>query len=226
MLTSAPTNQDWFSLACSADGSKLLATPFDGWVSFSTNAGATWIQASIPDGEWQAASVSSNGKTFIAAADGPIYLSTNSGSTWVQTSAPNANWEAVASSADGSRLVAMINRGGIYTSSDSGATWAANYAPSLIWTSVTTSGDGSELVAVANGGGIYMPMLGITRSSGKVMLSWPTNSINFSLQQSSNLSLTNWTAVTNLPTVNLTNLQYQLTLSPTNRIGFYRLKTP
>jgi photosystem II stability/assembly factor-like uncharacterized protein len=226
-LTSAPTNQDWYSVAASADGTKLLAVPFDGWVSFSTNAGATWTQANIPNGGWQAASVAANGKTFVAAAyDGPIYLSTNSGSTWIESSAPITGWQAVASSADGSRLVATINRGGIYTSSDSGTTWVANCAPSLIWTSVTSSGDGSQLVAVANGGGIYMPMLGITLSSNKVMLSWPTNSINFSLQQSLNPALANWTDVTNLATVNLSNLQYELTLSPTNRVGFYRLKTP
>jgi len=32
--------------------------------------------------------------------------------------------------------------------------------------------------------------------------------------------------ITNLPVVNLTNLQDEVVLSPTNSSGFYRLKTP
>jgi len=44
------------------------------------------------------------------------------------------------------------------------------------------------------------------------------------LQQSSDL--TSWADVTNPPALNLTNLQNQVTLPPSNRTGFYRLKTP
>ena len=232
-LTSAPNDEDWMSVSASADGSKLLATAGDGWVYFSTNSGAIWTQASLPNVGWQASAVSSDGTTFVAAINfmplgdgGPIFVSTNSGTAWFQSSAPIAEWQAVASSADGKRLVATVSRGGIYTSSDSGATWVANSAPNLLWTSVTSSEDGTKLVAVVNGGGIYMPMLGISLSSSGVVLSWPTNSINFALQQNVDLSQTNWVDVTNLPTLNLTNLQYELTMPATNGWGFYRLKTP
>ena len=233
--TSAPIHEHWSSVASSADGKKLLAVPQSGWIYFSTNSGATWIQASAPDFEWQAVAVSSDGTTFVAAAQydyvlvddgGPIYVSTNSGISWFQSGAPIAKWQAVASAADGARLLASVNRGGIYTSPDSGITWVENRAPSQIWTSVTSSGDGTKLVAVVNGSGIYIPMLGIALSSGEVVLSWPTNSINFMVQQNLDLSLTNWTDVTNSAELNLTNFQYELTVPLINGYGFYRLKTP
>jgi hypothetical protein len=35
-----------------------------------------------------------------------------------------------------------------------------------------------------------------------------------------------WAAVTNAPALNLTNLQNQVTLPPSNRSGFFRLSTP
>jgi hypothetical protein len=48
--------------------------------------------------------------------------------------------------------------------------------------------------------------------------------MNFVLQQSSDLA--SWTDMTDTPALNLTNLQNEVVLSPTNGSGFYRLKTP
>jgi hypothetical protein len=59
-------------------------------------------------------------------------------------------------------------------------------------------------------------------------LIWKTTShlpsTNFVLQQSSDLA--SWTDMTDTPALNLTNLQNEVVLSPTNGSGFYRLKTP
>jgi hypothetical protein len=49
-------------------------------------------------------------------------------------------------------------------------------------------------------------------------------STNFVLQQSADLI--SWADLTNAPALNLTNLQNQVTLPPSNGSGFYRLKTP
>ena len=57
------------------------------------------------------------------------------------------------------------------------------------------------------------------------MVSWPVPSTNFVLQQNLNLSTGNWDVVTNEAVLNLTNLQYQVTLAPANSV-FYRLATP
>jgi len=66
--------------------------------------------------------------------------------------------------------------------------------------------------------------LNLALSSEKVALSWTIPSTNFVLQQSANL--VSWADVADAPVLNLTNLQNQVTLSPSNSSGFYRLKTP
>jgi hypothetical protein len=48
-------------------------------------------------------------------------------------------------------------------------------------------------------------------------------STNFGLQQNLDLSTTNWVTLTNAPVLNLTNLQDEIILSPTNSSGFFRL---
>jgi hypothetical protein len=66
--------------------------------------------------------------------------------------------------------------------------------------------------------------LGIAPSGTNLTLSWPSPPGGFVLQQNSDLTTTNWTTVTNTP--NMTNLQNQVTLSPTSGNQFYRLKYP
>ena len=61
-------------------------------------------------------------------------------------------------------------------------------------------------------------------SSNALLASWPFMSTSYVLQQNFDLTTTNWTDVTNSPVLNLTNLQNQVTVSPTNNAGFYRLK--
>jgi len=50
-------------------------------------------------------------------------------------------------------------------------------------------------------------------------------SANFVLQQNTDLSMTNWTDVTNAPVLNLTNLQNQVTQPVPDGNSFYRLKS-
>jgi hypothetical protein len=188
------------------------------------------MQASLPNIFWGGVAASSNGVLVAAvkltptAYSGPIFISTNFGLTWAQSSAPIAGWQPVAISANGSRIVAANENGQIYTSPDSGVTWLQNVAPDIGWTAMASSADGTKLVAIVNGGGIYIPMLGIAGAFGGVALSWPSNSFDFQLQQSFDLSSTNWTTVTNVPMLNLTNLQYGLTLPLINRNCFYRIQ--
>jgi len=128
--------------------------------------------------------------------------------------------------------VAASSGGPIYTSTNAGASWTPNGTPSLNWCSVASSADGSKLVAVANGGGIWtsqstpVPLLSITPSGTNLVLSWIVPSMDFLLQQNSDLTTTNWMEVTNTPTLNLTNLQNQVTLSSPVGNRFYRLKSP
>src|SRR5438034_130406 len=94
--TPAPI-MNWSSIACSADGTKLVAAA----------GGAVVFMSSAPSGR--------------------IYTSADSGSTWTATTAPNIDWTSVASSADGTKLAALPYTGGgaspVYASADSGANW-------------------------------------------------------------------------------------------------------
>ena len=95
------------------------------------------------------------------------------------------------------------------------------------------SADGNKIAAVAGydiPAPIYTlqtmpsPSMNITPTNGSFKLSWLIPSTNFVMQQSSDL--TSWSDVTNEPVLNLTNLQNEVILPPTNSSGFYRLKTP
>ena len=171
---------------------------------------------------------------------GNVYLSSDAGVTWIKTSLPARNWNSVAESAEGTKMIALANNdsgifgagnGGIFTSMDSGATWISNNVPSWSWTCAAMSADGDELIATigypSTSGGIYIsqstpaPVLDLSIPDNKALISWIIPSLDFTLQQSSDLS--NWTDVATPPVLNLTNLQNQVNVSPTNNAGFYRL---
>jgi hypothetical protein len=61
-------------------------------------------------------------------------------------------------------------------------------------------------------------------AGGGAVISWTIPSMAFTLQQNIDLATTNWTDVPMPPVLNLTNLQNQVVVSPTNQAGFYRLK--
>lgn len=229
-------------IALSADGTKLFDST--GYPSnafyFSTNFGGTWRDGSVPVSSvanWYAVASSADGtKLAVTASDLPaVFTSTNAGMDWQSNSIPDAPgllypWPAM--SADGSRLAIAGYDGSIHTSTDFGATWVSNNIPSAYWESIAASADGTRLVAVANAGGIYAwqttpaPGLHISTHSGNVMLSWLTPSTNFFLQQDPNLAAAGWSDVTNVPALNFTNLNCEVTLPSANSSRFFRLKTP
>jgi hypothetical protein len=237
------------SIAASADGSKVIAAAAGNYFSAgqiysSSNVGGTWTATSAPVNNWQAVASSADGRQLVAitgffhpdsymnngSASGPIYSSMDSGASWRRTGAPSTNWSSVACSADGSLLVATVRDGGIFLSADSGASWAASSAPATNWSCVAASADGSKLVAVVCGGGIWTlqtmqtPRLSIAPSGANLLLFWIVPSMDFMLQQNSDLTTTNWMDLTNTPALSLTNLEYQVLLPASAGNRFYRLK--
>ena len=242
---STNNSEVWKAVACSADGAKFVAfagafgTRTPGTYT-STNLGNSWTLVNSLSGN--AIASSADGTKLAAISGNLLYASADSGFTWTPTSTTVTNWNSIASSADGSRLVAVAGYvsyngppgnyyyGPIFTSTNSGLTWMSNAAPALqIWNSVASSADGGLLVA-ANEGGIWTsqttpsPSINISPTDGNLLFSWTLPSTNFVLQQSADL--VSWTDVTNPHALNFTNLQNQVTLPPSNRSGFYRLKTP
>jgi hypothetical protein len=244
----------WSSVASSADGTKVVAVSNSGPIYTSTDSGASWTVTSAPTTNWTSVASSADGTKLVAVVGGsydntgkyiggPIYTSLDSGATWTQTSAPSNFWSSVASSADGSKLVAVVNQSPylIYVSTNSGATWTQAGAPGESWAAVASSADGSNLVAVASysyfGSGIYTlqfptppppsppsPRLAISASGLSLGISWLVPSTSFVLQQNSDLSSTNWTDTPTAPTLNFTDLHYQVTVSSSLGSRFYRLK--
>jgi hypothetical protein len=150
----------WYSIASSADGSRLFATEYYGDIYNSTNGGQTWNPTGAPSGRaWVAIASSADGTTVIAATQpdigpaGAVFVSHDLGSTWTQAVLPAYFWGPVASSADGNRLIAVGGNGNlawphtnlIYVSSDSGGSWAPSDAPNEFWSAVASSADGMRL---------------------------------------------------------------------------------
>jgi hypothetical protein len=214
-----------------------------GFIFASTNAGVSWTQTSAPGNQWQAVACSADGSKVVAVTylydsygtnNASMYLSTNSGATWTASSAPYEYWYAVASSADGSKLMALESGGfgaqATWSSTDSGATWTSNSILALSPISaITVSGGGNRAIAI--GGDVYAwqtpPPLSLGMSSNLVNFSWPSSAPGFSLQQSFDLTSTNWTTITN--TAIISGYSNQVAISPPAPSGgkvFYRLVSP
>jgi len=198
VATGAPTNGLWETVACSADGSKMIAAG-GGGLSFvfpiytSSDMGATWVSNNAPVANWQSVASSADGTRLVAAdyLDGVIYTSTNSGAVWTQaTNAPSEHWFSVALSADGTKLAsvadgALLDIGGtnIYTSPDFGTTWITNNVPAgpqgiqRDWSSIASSADGSKLVAAGGGNG-YSGFIFISTNSGAAWTVTATNIVS------------------------------------------------
>lgn len=210
-----PMLAGWGQITISADGTNVLALAgnYAAYQVFaSTNRGVNWYWINLPGFvSWTCVAASASGVKLVVCANGNygsagIYTSTDAGVSWRQNTVPNLNWSCVASSADGSILAAAGGNGGIYISMNSGSTWIETTAPVTGWNSLAMSADGTKLAAV-NGDGIWTahariipfvpPSLHIAAASGQDVLYWPTWASDYVLECATDLSSTNWTAVTN-----------------------------
>jgi hypothetical protein len=247
--TSAPVQTNWAAIASSADGSKLAGASANGvyypngqphtnmgQIYVSTNGGATWTLTSAPSTNWHSVASSADGTRLAAVVSpygtsgpGPIYISTNSGLTWTKTSAPLADWWSICSSADGLKLFAASDPGPICASANGGATWTYGVSEGQ-WSSIASSADGSVAFATAPFSWIYrsrsvpQPRVGMSSAGANLTLSWTWPSTNFVLQYSAGPSSA-WNDVSTTPGLNLTTLEYQVVILPTNSQGFYRLQS-
>jgi hypothetical protein len=231
------------SAACSADGSRLVVVGYleyyPGYYYSSTarsvDFGGSFSFATATNGPGEAVVSSADGlRTIAAAPRRSFFTSSNSGATWSDTGMFSGNSCALACSADGkivfsSRGPNGSDPGAIYVSADGGDSWTSANAPATNWAGVACSADGTTAFAVVDGGGIYSsqsatrPVLAVTASPGGALISWVIPARPFVLQQSSEPISANWTDIENPPTLNSTNLEYQLTIPVTNRAGFFRL---
>jgi hypothetical protein len=158
----------WTGVACSADGTRLVALGSATGIWVSTNRGATWTPTDTSETAWSGIASSADGTKLAAVSQstsmGAIYISTNSGNTWHLTSAPTDDYRGIVSSPDGTKLAAVSREWGawgVYTSTNSGASWNRTTAVPMIgfFQSVALSADGTKLAAA---GGVLSPNPGVT----------------------------------------------------------------
>ena len=146
-------NRVWSSVACSADGIKLVAAAQNDQLYTSTDSGVSWTPRENTR-DWRSVASSADGIKLVAAAqDDQLYTSTDSGVSWTPRE-NTRNWRSVASSADGIKLVAAAQNDRLYTSTDSGVSWTPR-ENTRFWQSVASSADGSKLVAAVLTGVLY-----------------------------------------------------------------------
>ncbi len=169
------SSRDWYAVASSADGTKLVAAVLNGQIFTSTDSGVTWVPREA-NRYWTAVASSSDGTRLVAAADaGQIYTSSDAGVTWTPRDT-NRYWTAVASASDGIKLVAVVDAesaivgGQIHTSTDAGVTWTAR-GTSLAWHAVASSADGTKLVASGLSHGAFAGGIFTSTDSGVTWVS-------------------------------------------------------
>lgn len=157
-------NLDWYSIASSSNGSKLVGVvggaSSSGYIYTSIDSGVTWVeQTAAGSRHWYSVASSSDGSKLAAVDNGGyIYTSADSGATWAErSSAGLRSWTSVSTSADGTRLAAVAGFGSsIYISADSGVSWTEGEATSsYYWYSIASSNDGTKLVAGTDIGFIH-----------------------------------------------------------------------
>ena len=151
--TARESNRQWYSIASSADGTKLVACVEAGQIYTSWDSGVTWTARESNRG-WSSVASSADGTKLVACDNlGQIYTSSDSGVSWTARQS-NRDWRGVASSADGTNLVACVYGGQIYISLDSGGTWAARES-NRNWARVTSSANGTKMFACVANGSVY-----------------------------------------------------------------------
>ncbi|MCX6854660.1 MAG: tandem-95 repeat protein, partial [Verrucomicrobia bacterium] len=113
----------WVGVACSSDGTKLVATADNGQIHTSTDSGLTWT-ARESTRNWGRVVSSADGNTLLTTASGVIYRTIDAGVTWVPNS--SRNWGTVTMTSDGSKFAATIAglSQQVYTSSGTTAPYA------------------------------------------------------------------------------------------------------
>jgi len=232
-------------ICCSANGTKVYKSVENDSVYVSHDSGGSWSSTSLSSPSWCWLACSASGNTVAAAlCGGSIFISQDSGASWTASSAPAKQWDSIAISAEGKKIFATYPtqsvlrngnwgpdyRGGIFASTDAGKTWVQAGTPNTNWVSIACSADGNKVYAVTGSGEVWMyqstpsPELNLTAANDDLLLSWIIPVQNMVLQKSTNLI--SWLTITNVPVLNLSNLENQVTLPFSGIGGFFRLSTP
>lgn len=136
----------WSSVTSSADGSKLAAGVYGGYIYTSNDGGLTWLaRTGLGITYTSTITSSSDGTKLVVAGNTGIYTSTDWGANWVfrTNMRTTSNGRDIAISDDGMKLAAIVQIGlyfWLYTSTDGGATWNARIVVNQVGPCCASSG--------------------------------------------------------------------------------------
>ncbi len=158
----------WYSLASSADGTRMYAAGSLG-VEASTDAGHNWGGA-IPAlaGSWNSVATSADGLTVLAAVPSKaVQISFDAGTTWGQIGSVLAsNAVAVACSSDANKAIVSNNGITVYTNNPS-SVWSSIGAGAGTWNVVAYAGSGNNYAAGSTAGKIVTLIGGAVSPTNK-----------------------------------------------------------
>ena len=136
-----------YCVACSADGTKVIASLRNGPIFYSTNGGVNCYISSVPNAAWSSLASSADGSRMFAAANvgSGVYFSSDFGATWTSANPLLSGCSSVCTSSDG-KWVGAINNS-TYISSNGGATWRTNNLSGGI---IACSADGTNWIIAGN----------------------------------------------------------------------------
>ena len=160
----------WYnSVACSSNGSIVLAANGEDGIYLSTDAGRTWGISPADDSNgnfWVVVACNDAGRYMAAGSwSSGIYVSSDYGGSWTLSDAPSSYWTSLTSDATGRFFVAGSftgdvgvesgmdeSFGHIYFSSDYGLSWTMSNSPPGNWVGLASSFSGRKYVAIDKAG--------------------------------------------------------------------------
>ncbi len=144
----------WAPIACSADGTNLVAANANGTIYTSTNSGATWVERTTPAGKWTQLASSADGSKLIAiTSPGYPLVSTNFGVDWFTPTNLSRAWSSVVCSANGNNMALQYSGDDAdpWVSTNCGVTWEPATTPINQGGGLATSASGNILFLLSRG---------------------------------------------------------------------------
>lgn len=147
---------NFVNIACSANGSYVVAIIYAGYIYKSSNSGSSWTEVASSK-YWRGVTCSSDGRYMYAISrDGGIYYSTNYGSTWYSGGFISWQMECVTCSTTGRVAYASAyNSNYLVRTFDYGNTWNSistySYGLDSNFDSMSCSEDGRIVLGLRSG---------------------------------------------------------------------------
>lgn len=140
----------WLHLDMSSDGTKIVATNFNGDIYISNDTGITWRDITdLGSNSWVGIAMSSDGTKIATATNlGSIYISNDSGVTWANYSYANLSYiNGLSASKDFSKIGLWEATGNLFILNSSGNLEIESQAGLQDWSSMAFSDNGKKIVA-------------------------------------------------------------------------------